>query len=567
MDGKLVELKEVGTNLKILDELKEGVWYEIKYDADGNVRKVDASNITGINNYTGIPFAAGTKFVPEVANVQAAVNNFDTVLLFDNGNRDTINNTADDITALTYKNGTLYTNTDATKGFSVSPNVQVVLALADKDGDPFDDVDDSYTGYAGLEKALKDMNANHEGFTAGRIELSAILKSGAATVIIINDKTPDGSVDIGDSTVNLEYKPVITQNGTVLNIKANTDDPDGMEVYLGAWNWLVDNGYSVVSADKSSGVWSFMVTKNGNATYFTTNLTPMIKVVVDGTTKSFTWNGDYFAYSRDNWATTGYFNSPYKFNYTNDNGKLLIKTGYYLLTVDSNGSTGGGTVNHYYKIGDALDLDGKWYTSDATPTTSSVFTSTTGTMTKNMANTTIYDNYYKVTVSLAGKTETHYVLSGDDATFTTATFANNQYLYDAKNNTYVEITTANEISNVSSDMDIIDSGFYKVKSVLTVTGAPTGMRLSGDVVGNQYIKQGETVTVKLTLNANGATAGGSDLKGTVSVDNSAVVTATPNNTATIIKANGSTLEYSEITVTLTTAPTGAADVTLTLALA
>ena len=175
VDGKLVELSEVGDNLKVLDTLKQGEWYEIKYDANGNVRKA-----------VTITYSANTKFVNEVEFVDDAVNDFDTVLLSD----------VSTVTALTYKNGTLYTNTAATEGFSVSPDVKVVLALADKDGKEFDDVADTYTGYAGLEKALKDMNADASN-TNGLVELNAILKSGAATVIVINDKTPDGSVQTG----------------------------------------------------------------------------------------------------------------------------------------------------------------------------------------------------------------------------------------------------------------------------------------------------------------------------------------------------------------------------------
>ena len=188
VNGEIVELREVGDTLEYLSRanMKQGEWYEVKYDADGNVRKVEDINFAASNDS-----ADASKFISEVLDVQRSVNANDTVLLADLG--DHANNNYD-ITALTFKNGTLYTDTNATLGFSVSPDVKVVLALADKTGtSEFDEVSDGYTGYNGLEKALRDLNANSAGFTAGTVEVSAVLESGVATSIVINDKNAKGS--------------------------------------------------------------------------------------------------------------------------------------------------------------------------------------------------------------------------------------------------------------------------------------------------------------------------------------------------------------------------------------
>lgn len=91
-------------------------WFEVKYDADGNVRKVEAIDFS----------KAADKFVDEVEDVEDAVEDFDTVLLSDTNT----------VEKLTFKNGTLYTDRNATKGFSVSPEVKVVLSLADQEGQP-----------------------------------------------------------------------------------------------------------------------------------------------------------------------------------------------------------------------------------------------------------------------------------------------------------------------------------------------------------------------------------------------------------------------------------------------
>ena len=178
VNGEIVELTEVGDTLEYLSRanMKQGEWYEIKYDADGNVRKV-----------VDIDFSvASDKYENTVAQVEDVVKNNDTVLLADTT---TVNR-------LEFKNGTLYTSTIDNRGFSVSPDAKIVLALADKTGSEFDDVTDGYTGYNGLQKALRDLNANAAGFTAGTVEVSAILENGVATSIVINDKNAKGTTTV-----------------------------------------------------------------------------------------------------------------------------------------------------------------------------------------------------------------------------------------------------------------------------------------------------------------------------------------------------------------------------------
>ena len=216
----------MGDTLEYLSRanMKQGEWYEVKYDADGNVRKVEDINFATSDNT-----ANASKFISEVLDVQSSVNANDTVLLADLGDH-SVN--AYDITALTFKNGTLYTDTNATLGFSVSPDVKVVLALANKDGSAeFDEVSDGYTGYNGLEKALRDMNANSAGFAAGTVEVSAVLESGVATSIVINDTNAKGSTVIvtpGPSsemgvTVDTENRYVVANflDGTTAQQQSN----------------------------------------------------------------------------------------------------------------------------------------------------------------------------------------------------------------------------------------------------------------------------------------------------------------------------------------------------------
>ncbi|WP_251318819.1 S-layer homology domain-containing protein [Flintibacter muris] len=204
VNGQIVTLKEVGDNpqyLHPLDSLhpkgmQQGLWYEVRYDANGNVRRADV-----------VVNGSEVKYPNLVSNVESAVNsNSDTVVLKD----------ITTIDGLSYKNGTLYTNVSATRGFSVDPDVKTVLILAGKENsgsygpsnvEIFDSVADGYTGYAGLERALREMNDDDGGYVAyedvaselNEVEIAAVLESGRATTIIINDKTPapDNRPDTG----------------------------------------------------------------------------------------------------------------------------------------------------------------------------------------------------------------------------------------------------------------------------------------------------------------------------------------------------------------------------------
>ena len=169
INGEIVEISEVGETLDLIGaaatkgNMEQGQWYEVKFDADGNVRKVEALD----TKLTNPDIEDG--FIDKVVNVENAVEAKDTVVLADTTT----------VEKLTFKNGTLYTDRSATEGFSVSPDVKVVLALADKNGNDFDEVSDGYTGYSGLEKALRDMNSQGV-FAKGSVEVSAILENDVA---------------------------------------------------------------------------------------------------------------------------------------------------------------------------------------------------------------------------------------------------------------------------------------------------------------------------------------------------------------------------------------------------
>lgn len=145
VDSKTVDLTKVGggTDLSELKDMEQGKWYELKMDADDNVK---------------------------------------------------------DATELTYKNGTLYTSVEDKEGFSVSPEVETVLCLSSDKDKAFDDCDDKYTGRKGLEDAIRNLDTNFKG------ELNVVFDKGDAVVIILVDKTggKDEGGPSGDSEVSKE---------------------------------------------------------------------------------------------------------------------------------------------------------------------------------------------------------------------------------------------------------------------------------------------------------------------------------------------------------------------------
>ena len=44
VDGKIVDLTEKGSTIKHLNKMTQGNWYEVRYDADGNVRGIKAQS-------------------------------------------------------------------------------------------------------------------------------------------------------------------------------------------------------------------------------------------------------------------------------------------------------------------------------------------------------------------------------------------------------------------------------------------------------------------------------------------------------------------------------------------
>ena len=334
VNGEIVEISEVGESLELIGKeasngnMIQGNWYEVKYDADGNVRRVEplASKLaTDVND----------GFINEVEDVEKALEAEDTVLLADTKT----------VEKLTFKNGTLYTDRDASKGFSVSPDVKVVLALAGKDGngagkDWFDEVSDGYTGYSGLEKALRDMNSQGV-FAKTSVEVSAILEDNRATSIIINDKNaPETGVNNPDIAEG-EYAPAMW-NGTEIELRYYQTPMSDSEI-KDAISEILD-GEPVERLNKYMG---YVVMENGDMYKVDFDQIEVFAINVDGTTVK------YVDENSSNVAITGL-----------TNGDTYLVDGY-VKTVSGGEITIAGPVTKDYDVETAYQVNGITNVDDA----------------------------------------------------------------------------------------------------------------------------------------------------------------------------------------------------------
>ena len=99
----------------------------------------------------------------------------------------------------------------------MSPNVNVVLALAAKNhGSAFDDVDDRYTGYTGVEDALKNLDKSADAFDGF---LCAVIEDGAATSIIFDERAGANRNDLEPVKPMSMIVTQVDEDGTVLGTK------------------------------------------------------------------------------------------------------------------------------------------------------------------------------------------------------------------------------------------------------------------------------------------------------------------------------------------------------------
>ena len=202
-NGEEIEIKEVSDSLSYLNNMAQYTWYQVKYNAAGEVIGVtDADAVgAGIDADTDIYALWDLKpneYVTDINKVETAINAEDTVLYtqaFSN-----------DVPSL--KGSTLFVSTKSTQGFFVAEDAKVVLIQTNdrKQTTTYE------VGVAALEDMIDDLNAVKDSNPAVyKYTVSAILEDGAATSVIIYDEI-DATGNKGTTTpvVEADYDAVVT---------------------------------------------------------------------------------------------------------------------------------------------------------------------------------------------------------------------------------------------------------------------------------------------------------------------------------------------------------------------
>ena len=170
--GEEIVLTEKSDSLSELNKMVKGMWYQVKYDAKGNVISVEPAS-TALD-------ATKKEYITSFTNIENAVNDNDTVLL-EMVETKIVHNALDK--KLTLKGSTLYDATSAKLGVAVDDDTNIVFIQKNdnKETTSFE------TGVKALETALK--NLNEVSKDTYSYEFSAYIEDGIATTVVIRDLT------------------------------------------------------------------------------------------------------------------------------------------------------------------------------------------------------------------------------------------------------------------------------------------------------------------------------------------------------------------------------------------
>ncbi len=203
-EGEEITLTEKSDSLSELNKMNKGNWYQVKYNAEGNVISVELASAALANDQY--------KYITYFSDIEDAVEKEDTVLL----DKPNITN------ELTLKGSTLYDNTEGIRGLAIDDDTKIVLIQTNnnKETTTFE------TGVKALEDALDDLNVDSTTKKV-KFDIGAIIEDGMATVVVLYDHVADGYTE-NDKPGNTDLK-VTVANGviTVKGPAADVDDVAG----------------------------------------------------------------------------------------------------------------------------------------------------------------------------------------------------------------------------------------------------------------------------------------------------------------------------------------------------
>ena len=272
LNGELTEISYVGSEIDEIDStsMVAGNWYRVTYYADGTVKKTELVDAD----------MGGYQYETTIAN---AVNEIDT-----NDEEHVLLVNAQESAALIYRTGSFYSATNTVEGIWVANDVKVVRAQT-IDGKAFSEVE-YYDGRDGLEDALKDLGT----IGTNKLLVSAVIESGAAKVIILNNTT-NHTTDEGTDTTYGTKNFVDTSDRTDVKILYKTSAgsaPSESEAIELVKAQLEKEGWIVGDVNiNASNHYEFPVSKTSGSSTITSvytwqgTSTAAVEVTIDGTTK------------------------------------------------------------------------------------------------------------------------------------------------------------------------------------------------------------------------------------------------------------------------------------------
>ena len=266
-NGEKITLTEVGSTLKYLKNMDENTWYQVKFNAKGEVIGATSEGTSPkwtLKKATGTTTATTGDYVEDIANLAFAINN----------SKDTILYAETDLTAAKMKGNTLYINNDLTKGFYVDDDAKVVF-IQKNDGKK---TTDYATGATEVQNFIDDLNADSTG--AYKFDVSAILENGVAKTVIIRDQI-DSTYKPGEATKpsTTEGIPATTITGLTINVALANGE--ATTAYDKAVAKLESEGYKVEGVKVSGGEYEISASKGSVTGYtFTTKTTMYYKVTI-----------------------------------------------------------------------------------------------------------------------------------------------------------------------------------------------------------------------------------------------------------------------------------------------
>ena len=277
INGEKTTLVEKNDTNPYLRQMNRGEWWEVRYNADGHVRKaskVDFASTPG-------------KFIDDIRLHVTSVETHDTVLLW--------HDLTDKEYGISAKGNTLQIDTKSGEifGFAVKNDAPIILAQDSeiyRNGKPtgtfdlMDTIEECGTGSNGLKKAVNALEANN----AFKGEISAVFEGGVATSVVIWDRT-HSKTEIGDGYTKNEGIIDITYNDSfqITNVQYYNMNPapDSQTCAEAIAADLVEKGYTVKRVYTSAGNFYFDVVK-GNVEYTFTwassAKTEMVEITVNG---------------------------------------------------------------------------------------------------------------------------------------------------------------------------------------------------------------------------------------------------------------------------------------------